>query len=106
MASIIETRWEILAILGGGIPPFTAMLDDLDRLFARPELAVSDLCYEHVADFFRPSEDIDAQHRQSAARKAHAVAWALDRHGALPEWLELAGISLDDAAKAADDGQG
>lgn len=99
--TVIETRWEVLAILGTGVPPFEGMLDDLDRVFARPDLEPSELYYQHVEEFFTAAEDNPGQHAQTKQRRADAVAWALKRHGELTEWLQLSGLSMADAAEPA-----
>lgn len=97
MATAIENRWELGGILGSGIAPFRIMLDDLERFFGRPGLELDDGARDDLAAWFQPAEDNPGQHRQAAERRAFAAAWALEHGDTLPEWLELAGVTLEDA---------
>lgn len=99
MATAIENRWEVGCILGNGVVPFAIMLDDLDRVMNREGIELDEGTLGDLAAWFQPAEDNPGQHRQAAERRAHAVRWALERHGELPAWLELAGVTLEDAPK-------
>jgi hypothetical protein len=55
---------------------------------------------DDVAAWFLPAEENPGQLRDSRERRAAAVEWAMLAYGQLPAWLELAGVSLEDAPAA------
>ncbi len=98
-----DARIKLGMILGEAVRPYDRTLDRVRALVEKtgPADEIEQDLADALLGFFTDGKDGSAKAKEAAERRARAVAWALERYGALPLWLEACGVDLEDAAPTA-----
>jgi len=86
-------RFKLQVILGEAVAPYDHTFERLSRFCEKVGELDDDLA-DLLLAFFTDGEAGSSMAKQADARRAYAVAWALERGDQLPEWMAPAGIDV------------
>lgn len=87
-------------VLGEAIPPYDRTYDRVRALVEKSDPDTVDAISDALLSWFHAGQDGSGLALEASKRRAQAVAWALERFEAIPEWLVAAGVDLEDSARA------